>query len=68
MDQNIRLLNILLLLSYRMQKVALYFILSCLLICCKKDDDSSFRISLQQTIPTTLVEFEENILVKNDKK
>ena len=64
MDQNIRLLNILLLLSYRMQKVALYFILSCLLICCKKDDDSSFRISLQQTIPTTLVEFEENILVK----
>ena len=66
MDQNIRLLNILHLLCYRMKRVTVYLVISCLLICCKKDEDSSFLISLQQTTPTTLIEFEDNILVKLD--
>ena len=66
MDQNIRLLNILHLLCYRMQRVTIYLVISCLLICCKKEEGSSFAIYLQQTTPTTLIEFEENILVKLD--
>ena len=66
MDQNIRLLNILHLLYYRMKRVTIYLVISCLLICCKKDEDSSFVISLQQTTPTTLIEFEDNISVKLD--
>ena len=49
-----------------MKRVTIYLVVSCLLICCKKEEDSSFVISLQQTTPTTLFEFEENISVKLD--
>ena len=49
-----------------MQRVTIYLVVLCLLMCCKKEEDSSFVISLKQTTPTTLIEFEENISVKLD--
>ena len=65
MDQNIRLLNILLLQCYSMKRYVVYLFVSCILLCCKKDEgDSLFVINLQQTSPTDIIEFEENILVK----
>ena len=65
MVRNIRLLSILHLLYYSMKRVFIYFFFFFLLFSCKKDiKDNDFRISLQQTIPTSLVEFQENIFVK----
>ena len=46
-----------------MKRVFLYLIISCLFIHCKKADEAIFVISLQETIPTDIIEFEENILV-----
>ena len=64
MDQNTRLLNILLLQCYNMNRYLIYLFISCTFICCKKEDDSSiFVISLQQTSPIALTEFQENIFV-----
>lgn len=63
MVQNIKSLNILLLQFYSMRRFSLYLLVSLLLVCCRKSDDSIFTINLHQTIPTTLTEFQENILV-----
>ena len=38
-----------------------------MLISCKKDDNVLFSIDLQQTIPTSLTEFQENILREIEK-
>ena len=58
-----RLLNISHLQCYKMRRFCLYLLVSLLLVCCKKNDDSIFIINLHQTIPITLTEFKENILV-----
>ena len=60
---NIRLLNTLHLQSYKMRCLLSYILVSLLLISCKKNDNIIFNISLDQTMPTNLIEFQENILV-----
>lgn len=58
-----KLLNISHLQYYKMRQFFLYLLISLLLVCCKKNDDPIFTINLEQAIPTTLIEFKENILV-----
>ena len=60
---NIRLLNTLHLQSYKMRRLFSYILVSLLLVSCKKNDNIIFNISLDQTMPTNLIEFQENILV-----
>ncbi len=64
MEQNIKSLNILHLQYYRMRQFLLYLITSLLLVCCKKNDNPVFTINIHETTPTTLIEFQENILVR----
>tara|TARA_B100001250_G_scaffold115257_1_gene97647 strand:- start:8409 stop:8840 length:432 start_codon:yes stop_codon:yes gene_type:complete len=47
-----------------MRKITIYFIISSLLICCKKDEQQQFAISIDETYPTNIVEFQENIFIK----
>ena len=63
MVQNIKSLNIFLLLFYNMRKILVYLFCVCILTCCKKQDEVSFAISLKETIPLDLVEFQQNISV-----
>ncbi len=46
-----------------MKRSLIYLFISFLLVSCKKDDNVLFSIDLQQTIPTSLTEFQENIFV-----
>ena len=47
-----------------MRKITIYFIISLLLICCKKDEQQQFAISIDETYPTNIVEFQENIFIR----
>ena len=44
-------------------RICLFFVI-CLIISCSKDDESLFVITLIDTTPINIVEFEENIMVK----
>ncbi len=46
-----------------MNRIFSYFLILLLLNSCKKEE-SFFTINIEQTIPTSLIEFKENILVK----
>ena len=46
-----------------MNRIFSYFLILLLLNSCKKEE-SFFTINIEQTIPTNLIEFKENILVK----
>ncbi len=47
-----------------MKRLILYIIIPLLLICCKKQVDPVFTININQTTPTSIIEFKENIFVK----
>ena len=47
-----------------MRKITIYFLISSLLICCKKDEQQQFTISIDETYPTNIVEFQENIFIR----
>lgn len=47
-----------------MRKITLYFLVSLLLICCKKEEQQEFTINIDDTYPTSIVEFQQNIFIK----
>jgi len=46
-----------------MQKLCIYIAFLLLLTNCKKEDETVFEINIEQTIPTEIIEFKENIYV-----
>lgn len=47
-----------------MRKITLYFLISSLLICCTKDEQQEFTINIDDTYPTSIIEFQQNIFIK----
>jgi hypothetical protein len=47
-----------------MRRITLYLLISSLLICCKKDEQQQFTINIDETYPTSIIEFQQNIFVK----
>ncbi len=47
-----------------MRKITLYILISFLLICCKKDEQQEFTINIDDTYPTSIIEFQQNIFIK----
>ena len=64
MVRNIKSLNILHLQFYKMRLLYLCVLVSLLFSSCQKDDSTIFNIELEKTLPLTLIQFEENILVR----
>ena len=48
-----------------MHRVILFFALISSLICCNKEEDLDFSISLVDTFPLIISEFQENIVIKS---